>query len=85
MKNARGSAWQRVAQDNHHPGDGLGPITRMFTVRSRTAIGHQHRIWNLDLAARYTDLLGVAGYIDPDLESWIDPHSRVRGILAQRP
>ncbi|ORW48939.1 hypothetical protein AWB89_05225 [Mycobacterium paraense] len=59
------------------------PISRLRTVRNR--IGHHHRIWSLDMAAHYADILTVAGYIDPELAAWIDGCSRFHGTLAKRP
>lgn len=51
----------------------------------RNRIGHHHRIWSLDVAAKYSELLALAGYISPQLASWIDDRSRVRELLARRP
>jgi hypothetical protein len=59
------------------------PVERLRSIRNR--IGHHHRIWSLDIAARYADILGVAGYIDPQLATWIDGRSRVHDTLAKRP
>ena len=59
------------------------PIASLRAVRNR--IGHHHRIWSLDITARYTDLLTVAGYLDPDLAAWIHDRSRITSTLAQRP
>lgn len=59
------------------------PIGRIRALRNR--IGHHHRIWSEDVSGRYDDLLVVAGYIDPDLRSFIDGHSRVRQLLSVRP
>lgn len=69
------------------------PGRRQDTVSDRVAalrqfrnrIGHHHRIWALDVTARYADLLTVAGFIDTDLAQWIDDHSRVTAVLARRP
>ncbi|MBH0022939.1 Abi family protein [Salinibacterium sp. SWN248] len=59
------------------------PVARLRDFRNR--IGHHHRIWSSDLAARYDDLLTVAGYLDVDFASWIDDRSRVIEVLAQKP
>ena len=59
------------------------PVARLRDFRNR--IGHHHRIWSIDLAARYDDLLTVTRYLDVDFASWIDDRSRVVDLLAQRP
>jgi hypothetical protein len=59
------------------------PIAKLRHFRNR--IAHHHRIWALDCSARHTDLLAVAGYIDPDLAAWIIDESAVPKILASRP
>lgn len=51
----------------------------------RNRIGHHHRIWAIDVAETYTELHTLAGYIDPDLATWIDDNSRVKAVIAQRP
>lgn len=51
----------------------------------RNRIGHHHRIWSLDVASKYNQLVALAGYISPELASWIDDRSRVSELLAQRP
>jgi len=51
----------------------------------RNRIGHHHRIWNMDVQARYDDLLTLAGYIDPRLRSWIGDTSRVPATIRRRP
>ncbi|MFB2586688.1 hypothetical protein [Herbiconiux liukaitaii] len=58
------------------------PIAGLRAFRNR--IGHHHRIWSLDIPARYADLLTVAGYLDVDLPGWIDTRSRVTAVLAAR-
>jgi hypothetical protein len=59
------------------------PVSRLRDFRNR--IGHHHRIWSIDIAARYADVLLVAGYLDVDLAPWIDSRSRVAHLLAQKP
>lgn len=56
------------------------PVKRLREFRNR--IGHQHRVWSEDIQARYDDLLSVAGYIDPDLEKFINERSPVPGLLT---
>ncbi|MFK0007983.1 Abi family protein [Paenarthrobacter sp. NPDC090520] len=51
----------------------------------RNRIGHHHRIWSIDVATKYAQLVALAGYISPQLASWIDDRSRVRALLARRP
>lgn len=53
--------------------------------QSRNRIGHHHRIWSEDVERRYLDLLDVAGFIDPELRSFIDRRSRVTLMLKRRP
>ncbi len=71
----------------HMPGRRQSTVSdRIGRLRSlRNRIGHHHRIWALDLAALYGDLLEVAGFIDPELSDWIDAHCDVRSLLARRP
>lgn len=59
------------------------PVGRLREFRNR--IGHHHRIWSEDVAGRYADLLGVAEYIDPQLSTFIERHSRVPMMLEHRP
>ncbi|ROS28363.1 hypothetical protein EDF22_0085 [Rathayibacter sp. PhB127] len=59
------------------------PVARLRGLRNR--IGHHHRIWSLDLPARYDDLIDVTGYIDPELRNWIHERSRVPSALSARP
>lgn len=59
------------------------PVSRLRDIRNR--IGHHHRIWAMNVSDRYTDMLTVAGYIDPDLRAWIDSRSAVQSVLAGRP
>ena len=59
------------------------PIARLHELRNR--IAHHQRIWNRDLAARYADLLLVAGYLDVDLPGWIGRSCTVPALLRSRP
>jgi hypothetical protein len=45
------------------------PLARLHDFRNRLA--HHQRIWNRDPAARFDDLLALAGYIDSALPAWI--------------
>lgn len=58
-------------------------VAALREVRNR--IGHHHRIWSIDIDAKYRDLLEVASYIDPSLESWITGQSRIMAQLERRP
>ncbi len=51
----------------------------------RNRMGHHHRIWNLDVAARHEHILTLAGFMDPELRVWIEERSTVPDVLAQRP
>lgn len=59
------------------------PVERLRELRNR--IGHHHRVWSEDVQGRYDDLLGVAGFIDPDLQSFIDQHSLVPRLIKACP
>jgi len=59
------------------------PVSRLRHFRNR--IAHHPRIWALNGAARYQDILAVAGYIDPDLPGWIEKESTVQGLLSSQP
>lgn len=51
----------------------------------RNRIGHHHRIWAIDLPSKFGEIHMLAGYIDPDLGSWIKATSRVPELLTNRP
>jgi|SRR5215212_9762461 len=59
------------------------PIARLHDLRNR--IAYHQRIWNRDLAARYADVLLVAGYLDEDLPAWIVRGCAVPRLLCARP
>ncbi len=59
------------------------PVSALRHFRNR--IAHHHRIWPHDCQARHTDLLTLAGYIDPHLGTWIATRSHVPTLLATRP
>jgi hypothetical protein len=59
------------------------PVARLHELRNRVA--HHQRVWNCDLAARYADVLLVAGYLDADLPAWIARSCRVPALLRTRP
>jgi hypothetical protein len=59
------------------------PIARLHDLRNR--IAHHQRIWNRDLAACYTDVLLVAGYLDAGLPTWIAHGCHVPALLRARP
>lgn len=58
-------------------------VARLRTIRNR--IGHHHRIWSADVAARYDDLTDLAGYLDPDLKGYIEASSGVPTLLERYP
>ena len=58
-------------------------VGSLRTLRNR--IGHHHRIWAIDVTAKYAEIHTLAGYIDPALATWIDNNSRVTAVVAQRP
>jgi hypothetical protein len=59
------------------------PIARLHDLRNR--IAHHQRVWNRDLAARYADVVLVAGYLDPGLPAWIAHGCGVLRLLRARP
>jgi len=59
------------------------PLARLHDLRNR--IAHHQRVWNRDLAARYDDLLCLAGCLDPGLPAWIGRACAVRAALRARP
>jgi len=59
------------------------PIRRLHEFRNR--IAHHEPIWNKDLSARYSDILDVLGYIDPELRIWAMEACRVPDILKLCP
>jgi len=59
------------------------PLARLHELRNR--IAHHQRIWNRNLAARYADVLLVAGYLDTDLPAWIARSCAVPTLLRTRP
>lgn len=71
----------------HAPGRSPVPVrdrlARMRDLRNR--IGHLHRIWSLDLDARWDDLVTLVGWIDPGLRAWIEKNTDVPAVLTVRP
>lgn len=59
------------------------PLARLHDFRNRLA--HHQRIWNRDPAARYEDLLLIAGYLDADLPTWIDKGGSIMSLLTRAP
>lgn len=58
-------------------------VDRLHTLRNRVA--HHEPIHRADLAARYAELVTVAGWIDPAAAAWISETSRVPAVLLARP
>ncbi|WHP16441.1 hypothetical protein [Cellulomonas sp. ES6] len=59
------------------------PVEALRDLRNR--MSHHHRIWPRALEQDRAAILTVAGYIDPDLASWIEGQSDVAALLARRP
>jgi hypothetical protein len=59
------------------------PLDYLRTFRNR--IAHHEPILDRHLAADYASLLQVAGWINPETQTWISHHSRVPALLAQSP
>lgn len=49
----------------------------------RNRIAHHEPIFGRHLAADHTSILTVTGWINPEVQRWIDHHSRVPGLLTQ--
>ncbi len=49
----------------------------------RNRIAHHEPIFARHLAADHTSILTVTGWINPEVQRWIDHHSRVPGLLTQ--
>ncbi len=58
-------------------------VDQLHELRNRVA--HHEPIHRADLAARYAELVQVAGWIDPAAAAWIEETSRVPEVLAARP
>lgn len=58
------------------------PLARLHDFRNRLA--HHQRIWNRDPAARFDDLLTIAGYIDPALSAWVASSGLVHDALKHQ-
>lgn len=59
------------------------PVRRLHDFRNRLA--HHERVWNLDLKARYGDMLDILGFVDPAVRIWAANASRVTAVLQTRP
>lgn len=59
------------------------PVKRLHEFRNR--IAHHERIWAMPLDRHYYELLGVLGFVDPAVRSWVDGASRVQEVLRERP
>lgn len=59
------------------------PIEALRGLRNR--MSHHHRIWPRALGQDRAAVLTVAGYIDPELASWIERQSDVAALLLARP
>jgi hypothetical protein len=56
---------------------------RLRDLRNR--IAHHEPIIRRDLAGDYQRTLGIVSWICPETASWVTEHSRVPGMIAQRP
>ncbi len=69
------------------------PNRRLSTVEDRVAdlhefrnrLAHQQRIWAQPLHDRYTEILELAGWVNPVLREWLQETTRVPAILAAQP
>jgi hypothetical protein len=58
-------------------------IDRLHSLRNRVA--HHEPVHDLNIAARYKELLHVSGWIDPAAAAWIGQTSRIPSVLTTRP
>ncbi len=67
------------------------PVNRLVRLRLRlrnrlrNRIAHHEPIRNRPLEQMHADLLRVAGYLDSDVQAWIQERSRVPRLLLSRP
>lgn len=58
-------------------------MERLRLLRNRAA--HHEPIFARDLAIHHRYMCELAGFIEPDLQTWIASHSRLPGVIAGRP
>jgi hypothetical protein len=54
-------------------------------VPFRNRIAHHETIIRCPITSHYSEMLTLAGLIDPDARAWIERVSRVEQVLADRP
>lgn len=71
----------------HMPSRSQAPVQNLIVGVGdlRNRIGHHHRIWTRNLPKAHRDLLKLAGFIDPQLSTWVSASSSVPAVLATRP
>jgi hypothetical protein len=63
--------------------DVAGPLNRIWQLRN--SVAHHEAIFDLPLANRYRDTIGLAEAIDPSAAAWIAGISQLPEVLARRP
>lgn len=63
--------------------DVYSPVSELNWLRNR--IAHQEPIHRADLSRRHSDLLRVAGFIDPDIQGWLGGLSRSQPSCPRSP
>jgi hypothetical protein len=69
-----------------HAGKRRDLSARMEALRRlRNRLAHHDCILSQPVGERHEDMLGIAGFIDPDARSWLKRVSRVDALLGLRP
>ena len=59
------------------------PVQHLRVLRNR--IAHHEPIFARHLAQDYRSLTDVLGWISPEIRRWVEHHSNIHAVLAQRP
>ena len=63
--------------------DLIEPMREIQRFRNRVA--HHDCLLQQNISRRADDMLKIAGWIDPDAQTWLKAHSRVHELLSQKP
>jgi len=53
--------------------------------RFRNRVAHHDCLLKQDIGQRADDMLKIAGWIDPDAQTWLSERSRIHALLATKP
>jgi len=53
--------------------------------RFRNRVAHHDCLLGQNIERRADDMLEIAGWIDLDARAWLESHSQVHNLLAERP